>query len=208
METIEGSCTEVPEAELPPAIEMSRDAATAVAVQVGTEITLAINAALGTTEWNFVDLLARCERRIVVGGDETLYFDGKPLVTFGPVTLEKAEMDGFHFIRAVRDIERHYEPAVDSRRVAPWPDFAGNEIREGDMIEHPTGECGAVCFWPHEKDVGDQWRVFYPENGGSYSRLGLQIGSKGMAVVKRDGAAKPGAKVEAGEPAANEAGPQ
>lgn len=69
-------------------------------------------------------------------------------------------------------------------RRAPWPDFAGNPIHEGDCIEHPvSGERGVVCFWPNESEPGDQWRVFYAEHGAIHSRLCLQIGDKGQAVI-------------------------
>ena len=69
------------------------------------------------------------------------------------------------------------------KRKAPWTDFEGNAIQEGDAILHPSGERGVVCFWPHEKEPGDQWRVFYAEHGALHSRLCLQIGDKGRAVV-------------------------
>lgn len=68
-------------------------------------------------------------------------------------------------------------------RKAPWPDFKGQAIHDGDVIEHPSGERGNVCFWPDEKEPSDQWRVFYAESGGMHSRLCLQIGYKGQAVV-------------------------
>jgi len=66
-------------------------------------------------------------------------------------------------------------------RKAPWPDFAGNDIHEGDTIKHPSEQQGKVVFLEHETDPADQWRVDY---GDTYlSRLCLQIGDKGMAVV-------------------------
>ena len=38
-------------------------------------------------------------------------------------------------------------PAQDKAlRIAPWPDFAGNPIREGDWIARPSGE--RACHWP------------------------------------------------------------
>ena len=64
---------------------------------------------------------------------------------------------------------------------APWPDFKGNPIYEGDKITHPSGEYGRVVFKPGELHPGDAWRVDY---GTSHlSRLCLQIGDKGMGVV-------------------------
>lgn len=67
------------------------------------------------------------------------------------------------------------------RRKAPWLDFAGNEIHEGDVIQHPDGMTGTVAFQASEKEAGDQWRVDYREGG--LSRLCIQIGDKGRAVV-------------------------
>lgn len=66
-------------------------------------------------------------------------------------------------------------------KTAPWPDFNGKDIHEGDTIEHPSGERGKIVFLPDEADAGDQWRVDY--GTGDLSRLCLQIGYKGMAVV-------------------------
>lgn len=66
--------------------------------------------------------------------------------------------------------------------IAPWPDFAGKIIHEGDTIEHLSGECGVVVFLANETDPGDQWRVDY--GTGDLSRLCLQIGDKGRAVVR------------------------
>jgi len=64
---------------------------------------------------------------------------------------------------------------------APWNDSAGNEIHEGDTLQHPSGERGRVVFLAHESDPADQWRVNYGEP--ALSRLCLQIGDKGRAVV-------------------------
>lgn len=65
---------------------------------------------------------------------------------------------------------------------APWKDFAGSDIHEGDVIAHPhSGERGTVAFLP-EHSGADQWRVDY-HDGGPVSRLCLQIGDKGQAVV-------------------------
>lgn len=64
---------------------------------------------------------------------------------------------------------------------APWTDFKGNDIHEGDVIQHPDDQRGTVVFLPEEKELSDQWRVNY--NDGGLSRLCLQIGDKGKAVV-------------------------
>lgn len=67
------------------------------------------------------------------------------------------------------------------KRVCPWPDYSGNQIVEGDTLCHPSGEEGVVVFLSDENDPGDQWRVDY--GAGDLSRLCLQIGEKGRAVV-------------------------
>jgi hypothetical protein len=64
---------------------------------------------------------------------------------------------------------------------APWPDFAGNDIHEGDIIRHPDGGEGTVVFLHEESEPSDRWRVNYPLAG--MGRLSLQIGDKGQAVV-------------------------
>lgn len=64
---------------------------------------------------------------------------------------------------------------------APWLDFAGNAIHEGDTLKHPSGERGLVVFLADASNPSDQWRVDY--GNGSLSRLCLQIGDKGQAVV-------------------------
>ena len=69
-------------------------------------------------------------------------------------------------------------------RVAPWPDYAGKPIREGDTITHPSGQSGVVVFLGDETDPRDQWRVDYGSHG--LSRLCLQIGDKGMAAVSAE----------------------
>ena len=70
----------------------------------------------------------------------------------------------------------------DNRKMAPFKDFAGREIFEGDWICHPSGESGRVVFSPREKHVTDKWLVDYGD-GGCYSRLCLQVNEKGRAVV-------------------------
>lgn len=65
--------------------------------------------------------------------------------------------------------------------IAPWPDFAGNEIHEGDTIIRPSGECGVVVKVENQPSVSDEWRVDY--GLGHLSRLCLQLGDRGKAVV-------------------------
>ncbi len=69
-------------------------------------------------------------------------------------------------------------------RKAPWTDYAGSPIYEGDSVLHPSGERGEVIFVPEESDPSDQWRVGY--GGGLLSRSCLQVGDKGRAVAIRE----------------------
>jgi hypothetical protein len=70
-----------------------------------------------------------------------------------------------------------------TRRKAPWPDFAGNDLYEGDIIIHPSGEQGVIRYVPTiNKTVTDDWLVEYRGSSVRCSRLVLQVGSKGQAV--------------------------
>ena len=69
--------------------------------------------------------------------------------------------------------------------IAPWTDYMGEPIHEGDMIKHPSGECGVVTYDASCSDPHDAWRVDYGD--GNVSRLSLQVGDKGQArLVKKD----------------------
>lgn len=70
----------------------------------------------------------------------------------------------------------------ENRRKAPWPDFTGRPLYEGDSIIHPSGEAGTILFLSEYTDPADQWRVDY--GNMPYSRLCVQIGNKGMASRK------------------------
>jgi len=68
--------------------------------------------------------------------------------------------------------------------IAPWKNFKGNDIHEGDKIVHPSGQSGIVVFRAERKTNSDKWLVKY--GTGFKSRLCLQIGGKGMAEVIRE----------------------
>ena len=70
---------------------------------------------------------------------------------------------------------------IDKLNVAPWKDYAGNAIHEGDHIKHPSGDEGIVVFMPAGGRNGEKWFVDYGNQ--PYSLLSLQIGSKGQAQV-------------------------
>lgn len=65
----------------------------------------------------------------------------------------------------------------------PFRDFLGNQINEGDEIIHPSSERGRVVVLNEYENISDRWRVDYGD--GILSRLCLQIGDKGKAIVVR-----------------------
>lgn len=109
---------------------------------------------------------------------------GKPY----PIEAETS-FDAWEWAFAAHPHAGRVEVEPDKRervlQLAPWPDFAGQPIHEGDTIEHPvSGQRGVVLYWPHEREVSDRWRVIYEDGPvGVVSRLGLQIGDKGQARV-------------------------
>lgn len=64
---------------------------------------------------------------------------------------------------------------------APWTDYSGYPIFENDLIQHPSGEIALVIFLESENEQYNQWRTKYSDC--SLSRLCLQIGDKGQAIV-------------------------
>ncbi|MFW2024270.1 MULTISPECIES: hypothetical protein [Acinetobacter] len=73
------------------------------------------------------------------------------------------------------------EELSKTNKIAPWLDYLGNPIFENDLIQHPSGEIGLVIFLQSEYEPYNQWRVKYNDN--VLSRLYLQIGDKGQAIV-------------------------
>lgn len=70
------------------------------------------------------------------------------------------------------------------RLKAPWPDFEGSDIFAGDTIFHPvSGQSGTVVYFPDRESDSDKWLVDYGDDINS--RLCLQIGDKGQAIVKK-----------------------
>lgn len=74
--------------------------------------------------------------------------------------------------------------------VAPWPDFAGKPISDGDTIRHPDGTTAIVTVVAIDpwRDKLSEWRAVYED--GMSLWLGNQIGDKGQAIVisSRNGA--------------------
>ena len=63
---------------------------------------------------------------------------------------------------------------------APWNDFEGVAIFEGDTIRHPDGNEGVVVLDDQKVGVGI-WRVRYGDETELW--LGNQIGENGQGVV-------------------------
>lgn len=97
--------------------------------------------------------------------------------------------------KAAKGNQRNRRIGMRQRRKAPWPDYAGNPIREGDTIRHPEdGMTGVVFVLESEGNATDRWRVLYEDfEPKRASRLCLQIGDKGQAVVVQPNEAVPNA---------------
>lgn len=71
--------------------------------------------------------------------------------------------------------------------LCPWPDFEGNPIFHGSRMWHPaSGQTFTAVRLSGQSDPGDAWRALYDDDPQSVSRLALQIGDKGMAVVVKN----------------------
>lgn len=67
--------------------------------------------------------------------------------------------------------------------VAPWPDFLGQPIRHGDRLRNPDGKEFVAIRLNGFDSEGDAWRCIYDHDPSHPSRLCLQIGEKGRAVL-------------------------
>lgn len=136
-------------------------------------------------------LYSPCSGRVEPDVEERLLAPGEE-PAFEPAYCRRDEVvDWLRHILTAKDPRAEARAAMEflvapegeegGPRLCPWPDFAENPIREGDIIRHPTGETGRVVFLAGWNNPTDQWRVDYGD--GLLSRLCLQIGDKGMAVV-------------------------
>lgn len=112
-------------------------------------------------------------------------------------------------VRAAARIDPRAEAAqaeraeMSTKRIAPWPDYAGNVIREGDTIIHPlSGDRGVVEVDESRAHETSKWRVRYEDGVDGTMALVLQIGDRGMAVVTSDPPPQPAVLVPADELAA------
>lgn len=88
--------------------------------------------------------------------------------------------EAVHFVESDQTAMRVGD-RYDTRLAAPWRDFAGALIREGDTIRHPTGDTATVVIDRARGDDVLKWRAVYKD--GESLWLGNQIGDKGRAVV-------------------------
>lgn len=87
-----------------------------------------------------------------------------------------------HILVVMDERDRFFDRLYNKQR-APWTDFEGNPIYEGDTIVHPCGDRGTVILLNADGDA-NKWRVDYGDIAPP-SRLSLQIGDKGRAVVEK-----------------------
>lgn len=69
------------------------------------------------------------------------------------------------------------------KREAPYRDFQGKPIFEGDRLIHPLGDVGTVVYEADREDQRSRWRVKYDDQPDVSLWLSNQIGDKGRAVV-------------------------
>lgn len=67
------------------------------------------------------------------------------------------------------------------RVIAPWLDFEGHPVKEGDRIIHPSGDSGFVVFIANALQDSERWRVDYGH--GSTRSLFQELGEAGRATV-------------------------
>jgi hypothetical protein len=48
-----------------------------------------------------------------------------------------------------------------NRHTAPWPDFGGAPIKEGDRMVLPSGDCGIVTLRPDVQEDTARWCIDY-----------------------------------------------
>lgn len=64
---------------------------------------------------------------------------------------------------------------------APWHDYKGDDIHDGDEVVHPSGEYGVVVRYHDIPEPLDAWRIHY--ESGEVGRMCLQVGWKGQLHV-------------------------
>ena len=67
-------------------------------------------------------------------------------------------------------------------RKAPYKDFIGSDIFEGDDIIHPDGNSGKVAFFGSRAHRHNRWKVIYDD--GTMKRLSVQVGDNERGLVR------------------------
>ena len=67
------------------------------------------------------------------------------------------------------------------RHVAPWPDFSGGPVMEGDRVVVPSGDFGTVVYLPTEECEAQRWRIDFGH--GPLQCLQAGLSETGRAVV-------------------------
>lgn len=67
------------------------------------------------------------------------------------------------------------------RQIAPWPDFAGHPIQEGDRVIRHCGDTGVVVLLQGAHDDPARWQVNY--GPGNQRSLAEEVSPSGRAVV-------------------------
>lgn len=67
------------------------------------------------------------------------------------------------------------------RQIAPWPDFAGHPVQEGDRLIRHCGDTGVVVLLPGAAGDAARWCVNY--GPGRLCCLAEELGKVGRAVV-------------------------
>lgn len=85
--------------------------------------------------------------------------------------------------KTITEIIGLYEAAPAPEPLAcPFGSYAGEPIKDGDVMAHPDGDTFIVCYDPR---YSNPWRAVYSD--GDSRALDSQIGWKGMVILKREG---------------------
>lgn len=71
-----------------------------------------------------------------------------------------------------------------SNMKAPWKDYSGNDIHEGDTLIDSSGRVGKVLLMQQPNNIVDRWQVTH--GCSKLIRLVVQISHVGKAVVVKE----------------------
>lgn len=129
------------------------------------------------------------EKKIKAGGIELLWStDGCTLVREACYPSREALMDAqieyWEYWSSLKNEEKSTcsEDVSKERKKAPFKDYKGNDIYEGDKLIHPVTRESFIVEFDSEKL--NSWRAIY-ENGDSLA-LGIQVSERGQAAKECD----------------------